>query len=518
MRTRSLAWFAGMILTSVVVHAGSSAENRDDAKSTTVAAVAHQAWAITDLVLDQDIDPPTRQQMLLQGIKALLRLGKKKTPAKLAERASNVMTREQFADLLCEAWPREKEWQDAGNTDQREHILFNGLLAWQSADGDRAFLSPQDVKRYEMNSGNRYVGTGIQIRTNEKEKLAQIMIPFPGGPARKAGARPGDLIVEVDGKSMEGLPLRKVVERLQGEDGTKVSMTVRQPGESTPRLLPMVRSVIPFSTVHGYRRIGEESWSFCVTPYPRFPYLGIYDLEAMGILVGRLGGGPAIGYLAIDEIKASTLSELRKIEPLMLGQGVTSLVLDLRFTTGEDLRHAALVADGLLNGGVFWRVSDCSGRIKKYKADPDCLFRGTPMVVLVGEQTGTLGAMVAAALQDHGRAITVGEMPKAELTVTSLVPLAEEGGALRLRTGRVERSGRAAFSEKQQLAAAAYRFWPDHVVPIEPKEMAAVLEWRQQQQSPEAKPGAKPPLDPQLKKAITLLRESLAHQNKEGQE
>lgn len=494
MKTRNFVWFAVVILPSVMALASLPAAGKDDgARFAAIADAARQAWVITDLVLEQDIDPPARQQMLLHGLKALLRLNEGKTPANLAERISAVTTPEQFAALLAGVWPQKKDGRDAGPTRQGEHVLFNGLLAWRTDNEREAFfLPPQEVKRHEMLAGNRYVGTGIQIGGNDKEKLTQIIVPYPGGPARKAGARPGDLIVEVDGKSMKGLPLGKVVECLRGEEGTKVSMTVRQPGESKTRLLPMVRSVIPFSTVHGYRRTGEESWAFCCDSQSR------------------------VGYLSLGEIKISTLLELRKIEPLVRAEGVQALVLDLRFTRGDDLRHAALVADGLLDGGVLWRVCDNRDRVKEYKADRDCLFRDVPMAVLVGEHTGSMGAIMAAALQDRGRAIVVGEMPKAELTVISLAPLPEERGAVHLRTGRVERIERPAATEQQRLAAAQNLLWPDHVVAIERKELIAVEEWMRQQEPPEPKADAKPPFDPQLDKAIALLRETLEKRVKKG--
>ncbi len=475
MKTRNLVWFTAVILTLVVALTSLPAADKGSGANSAAMAAARQAWTITDLVLEQDIDPPARQQMLLKGIKSLLRLGKTKAP-----------TPEQFAALLAAIWPHEADRRDAGPTDQLEHILYNGLLAWRSGEGNREFyLSPQEAKRYEMIAGNRYVGTGIQIRKNDKEKLTQIVVPFPGGPARKAGARPGDLIVEVDGKSMEGVSLGRVVERLQGEEGTKVSMTVRQPGETKTRLLPMVRSVIPFTSVHGYRRTGEESWSFSVD------------------------SSSAIRYLSLDEIKISTLLELRKIEPLLRADGMKALVLDLRFTRGDDLRHAALVADGLIDGGDLWRVRDRLGRTKEYKADRDCLFRDTPIVVLVGEYTGDMAAIVAAALQDRGRAIIVGDMPKMELTVTSLVHLPQESGAVLLRTGRVERIERPETTKEQRSAAAENRLMPDHLVAIERKNLLAIEEWMRQQESPEPKVDAKPPSDPQLDKAIVLLREAV---------
>lgn len=136
------------------------------------------------------------------------------------------------------------------------------------------------------------------------------------------------------------------------------------------------------------------------------------------------------------------------------------------------------------------------------------------MVVLVSEYTPRMAALVAAALQDRGRPIVVGEMPKAELTVTSLIPLPQERGAVRLQTGRVKRVERMAANQQQRLAAAGGRLLPDYLVALERPKLIAVEEWMRQQESPEPKAGAKPPSDPQLEKAVALLRQAVEKSDK----
>jgi C-terminal peptidase prc len=495
MKTRKCAHGMVVLLTAACVYADTPAPKQAN-PATPTATLARQAWAITDLVLEQDIDPPARQQMLLLGLKALLRSASKPVPSNLPARLSAVTTAEQFAAVLSEFWPGD-EARPLAEDETHEQLLFQGLMDWRPRkEFESDYLSPKALKIHEVLVGNRYVGTGIQIRMDDKEKLAQIMVPFPGGPARKAGARPGDLIVAVDDVSMEGKPLREVVKRLQGEEGTKVSITVRQAGESKTRHLPMVRGVIPFTSVHGFRRTGEESWSF--KPDPKAD----------------------IAYLSLDDIKSSTPLEMRQIEPLVKAEAAKALVLDLRFTRGQDMHHAALVADTLLDGGTLWRVRDVQGRVKEYKADRDCLFRDMPLAVLVNNQTGRLGAILATALQERGRAVVVGETPLADLTVTSLVRLPEGQGALLLRTGTVERTARKtkAKNELERNILEDNRLVPDHIQAMENKNALAMMEWRNQQQSPEPKAGAKPPADPQLEKALALLCETLAQRHKKTQE
>jgi carboxyl-terminal processing protease len=488
MKNRFFVPLLAAVLLVSAVHADSPSPDKNKV-GPRIATAARRAWTITDQVLEKDIDPPARQQMLLHGIKLLLNQTPARTITNLSGRVSTVTTPEQFAALLAEAWPKDGA-ADADEDEKRpETILCRGLFGGMPEAGPHVggfgYLTPHDRKIHETLAGNRYVGTGIQIRMAEKEKLAQIVVPFPGGPARKAGARPGDLIVAVDDQDMKGQTLREFVRRLQGEEGTKVSMTVRQPGESQTRRLPMVRGIIPFSSVLGYRRTGEESWTFRVDPQAK------------------------VGYLTLEDIHSSTLLELRHVEPLLREQGVRALVLDLRHCRGGQMRHAALVADGLIDGGVLWRVRDAHGKAKEYKADRDCLFRDMPMAVLVGEHTRGMGRVLAAALQDRGRATLVGWPSEGSMWESSLVPLPDEQGALLLRTGKIERVARA----DKTLGGALV---PDHRVGIERKELDAVLEWRVAQNSPEPKADAKPPSDPQLNKAVTVLREALAKKDKKG--
>jgi carboxyl-terminal processing protease len=451
--------------------------------------LARRVWQVTDLVLERHVDPPARQQMLLAGLNALLREDPDAGTRTLAARVSRVTTEEQFAALLAEVWPG----GERPAVEERENRVLHGLLGSDERRGTVGYLTPREAHIDGVNTGNRYVGTGIQIRNEEKEGYPLIVIPFAGGPARKAGARPGDLIVEIEGASTKGWPLMQVVKKLQGEEGVPIRFTVRQPGEKQTRVLDMVRSVIPFSTVIGWRRVNDESWSFRIDPRGD------------------------VGYLRLSNLTASTLLELRKIEPRVQAEKVRALVLDMRFTEGSEMGHAALVADAFLDGGLMWRVRDRDGRVQEYRADRDCLFRDWPLAVLVGEHTGGMGEAVAAALQDNGRAVLVGEATRGKGgEVLSLLPLSG-GAGVRIPTGFLERPGQPA---KAGQAARAPRFGrlggiqPDHAVTMDREMIDALLEWSHQQDSPEpAGPEVKPPEDRQMARALAVLRDTLAKQN-----
>jgi C-terminal peptidase prc len=458
---------------------------RAEAPADRPVTLAHRAWVITDLVLARHIDPPARQQMLLGGVKALYRAAGRTPPPELAAQVSAVADESQLAALLGRVWPKAAAPDPDGSL---EDHMVGGLLGPREGRGEGdAYLPPQALKAHQVLTGNRYVGTGVQIGYDQKEKLAQIINPFPGGPCRKAGGKPGDLIVSIDGHDMKGAPLREFVKRLQGEEGTPVTAVVRQPKSKETRTLNMIRGVIPFASVLGWQRKGEDSWSFRIAP------------------------DSPVGYLRVSDINVSTPHQLRRLEPLVRAEGVRAVVLDMRFTAGSDMGHAALTADALLDGGVMWRVRDRAGHVKEYKADRDSLFRDMPLAVLAGPHTERMAEAVVAALQDNHRAVVVGEPTRGNTAVTTLIPAPDGQGALLLRTGVRERVGTNKTSDGDDpgLLPGPASVRPDYAVAFDGKLMGPLHAWSLQQEVPEPDPSVKPPHDPQLVKAVAALRAAL---------
>jgi carboxyl-terminal processing protease len=283
----------------------------------------------------------------------------------------------------------------------------------------------------------------------------------------------------VDGKDLTGVGLQKAIEWLRGEEGTSFTMVVRQPG-AEPRTLKLTRTVVPFDDVYGFRRAGD-GWTFRVE---------------------KDGKPSPVGYLAVRALRSSTLHELRKLEPKLRAEGARALVLDFRFAAGGSLRHVALVADGLLDGGLLWRIRDARGGVQEFTADRDCLFRDWPVVALVdGTNERSLSALLAA-LQDNGRAVLVGEPTKSDGYGISAVPLPDGQGLLTMRSFRFERPDKK-------------RGWPvrpDHEVRLTDGQRKALQEWFRTKELAELPPGVSdaPPEDPQLRRAVTLLEQQLA--------
>lgn len=343
--------------------------------------LARRVQAITDAVLDHHVDPPARQQMFLSGIKALCRAAGVAEPLGLGRKVSVITTVEQLDGLLRDVWPKAVARPVKAQT--LEEALFEGLLA--DVSGGAEVMTAREAKVAEQMAGNRYVGLQIAL-SMDKERGPVMASIFPGGPAARAGIAAGTIIDAIDGTPTKGKPLREVVDRLRGEEGTEVTLALRGPKDAASRSIRLRREALARTTIAGIRENRPGDWQL------------------------RLDGPEPIGYLRILEITGSTPHELRRLAGRMEGLGLRALVLDLRRVQdeqGESAHPTVLLADSLLERGTIGRMRTARGTTI-YQADADALFRGWPIAVLVDERTVGPVEWLVAALQDNHRAVVIG--------------------------------------------------------------------------------------------------------------
>jgi carboxyl-terminal processing protease len=364
-------------------------------------AFASRILAVTDVVLQQHIDPPARQQMILSGVKTLYLADDRQVPRELSNRVSELATTTQLAEYLDGIHQEFSEMENA------ETILTQGMLS--AVPGDSYLIQAKESEVNDQVLNNRYVGTGIALTTNKDEKLTQITKVFYNGPAWKAGIKPFDLILEIDGQSTNGKGLAEVVEALRGESGSGVEVVVRQPNSDESRRLTMTRGRVFIPSVEGFREQADGQWQYTID------------------------SANDIALLRFKSIGPSTLHELRQIAGKLRQENVQGIVIDLR-AGGGILHDIVMVADSLIDGGTIGHVRSLEQTIN-HEARPGDLFEGLPIVVLVRQHTSPGNVFLAAALQDNKRAIVVGEPTSGETYVSSFVPIPGRDDQLKLATG-----------------------------------------------------------------------------------
>jgi carboxyl-terminal processing protease len=498
---------AALIAASALILISSRAALADQPSPTPLphrsAEFAKRIVEITDAILEHSVDPPTRQQMIQSGFKALYKAAGSPVPPGLSRRLSAIAAPEQLATLIANVWP--KVTVKSPDAAKLQAAFIDGLLA--TVPGGARLVSAKERKVEEQFRGNRYVGIHIALGRDEQEKRPKMIEVIEGGPADRAGAKAGDLIEQINGVDTKGMELRDAVDRLRGDEGTNVTIRVRQPNESTSRTMKITRGQLPHPTISGVHRRADGSWNV------------------------QLDGPGPIAYLRITEIGASTPHELRTLARQIESHGNCGLVLDLRNLSGNSLHEAVLLADSLLSGGTIGRVQTAEREVI-YPADADALFRGSPIVVLIDQTTSGTAEWLAAALQDNHRATLVGAPTWSSLytiragaeqsaNVRSMVTIGDGSWSVELATGRLERSDGRPISDESRVieqtdGPRAQRpvdpgklqsgVKPDHMVGGNQSPTARSIPPRSQLR-PNQQPGVTD--DEVLREAVRLLRQTL---------
>jgi carboxyl-terminal processing protease len=265
------------------------------------------------------------------------------------------------------------------------------------------YLTAEEAAVLKGQLRGNVTGIGAHIRLTDG-KVA-VVTPLEDSPALKAGLRPGDLIVAIDGKTTEGLTLSDAVSRIVGREGTAVKLKVRH-AEGGEEELAITRRPVKVRTVEGFRRDAGH-WDY------------LLDSEHK------------IGYVRILQFGQTTGDETRSAVKGLLGKGMKGLILDLRFCPGGLLKSAYEVANLFLAQGTIVTVKGLDGQDATYKADGKQTLGDFPILVLVNEHTASAGEIVSGALKDNGRAVVLGTRTYGKGSVQQLYTL-DDGGSLKL--------------------------------------------------------------------------------------
>ena len=265
-------------------------------------------------------------------------------------------------------------------------------------DPQTAYLSPEIMTGSfsDVFRGN-FEGIGAHVNMNRDGQLV-IQSPIPGGPAEAAGIKPGDIILEVDGESLEGLSLLEAVSKVRGPKGSTVELLVKHLGALDPVLIPVVRDKIPLVSVRLRSR-----------PEDRF------------------------AHVRIEQFYPTTPDDLRETILEVVEAGTEGIILDVRNNDGGTLASVVGIASLFLKpeDDLVLYVEKGDGTRQDWRVrDGDGMQIATevPMVMLINERSASSSEVLAGALQDHGRATIIGEQSFGKGSVNILRPLSNGGG------------------------------------------------------------------------------------------
>ncbi|MBC7784545.1 MAG: S41 family peptidase [Burkholderiales bacterium] len=388
-----------------------------------------------------------------------------------------------------------------------QQSAINGMLG--SLDPHTMYVPPDKIEAFNDALDGSFRGVGIRLNQTPEGDI-EVITPIDDSPAWKAGVRPGDVIIKVNGETIGGMRLEDVIPKIQGSPGTKVTLTMRR-GKSEPLDLTMTRQEFVVPMIKGFSRNEDNTWNFWV------------DDETK------------IAYLRLTQFTPDTGDKISEIVGGLLKDGLKGLVFDLRFNPGGRLEEAERIIDLFVKDGTIVTVKGRNRPEQKMVAKADGTFPDFPMVVLVNEHSASASEVVAGSLKDNNRAIVVGSRTYGKGSVQEVVPLDANAGELKitvaywyLPSGKlvqrlkdakewgVEPNVVITMNEDQQQAIAEAQLRAEymHVTATIPTSMPATTQSTTQATTvPTTMPATTQATDTQLEKAIEVIREKVAGKN-----
>lgn len=335
---------------------------------------------------------------LLMGL--LLGLGLGMGQAVLADRASGQKVPLDDIRNFVEILERVKqEYVEPVDESALMQNAIRGMLS--GLDPHSSYLDASEFKEMQINTSGRFGGLGIEVQM--EDGFVKVVTPIDDTPAARAGLQPGDLIIKLDDTQVKGLSLTDAVNRMRGEPGSQIRLTILREKQDAPFVVTLTRDVINVQSVK--RRLLE----------------------------------PGYGYVRITQFRNDAGKDLEDALSKLVAENkapLRGLVLDLRNNPGGLLTAAVEVTDVFQDSGL---VVYTQGREKTSRQDfpskPGDSLRGAPMVVLVNGGSASASEIVAGALQDNKRALVVGTRTFGKGSVQTVLPL-PSGDAIKLTTAR----------------------------------------------------------------------------------
>ncbi len=301
---------------------------------------------------------------------------------------------EVFTEVLRQI---EKNYVEPQDPQKMIYGAIKGMI--QNLDPHSSFMTKEEHQDLLIETKGSFSGVGIEISV--RDNVLTVVSPIEGTPAYAAGIQAGDKIVRIDDKSTNDMTLTDAVKSIRGKKGTKVKLTVIREAADKPLDFTITRDVIPLKSVRNY----------------------LLD--------------PEIGYVRISTFQSNTSRDLNvALEKLETGRDLKGLILDLRNNPGGLLSQAIEVSDVFLDSGLIVSTKGRnSSQDMEVSAHQNKTGRDYPIIVMVNGGSASASEIVAGALQDNKRALTLGSQTFGKGSVQTILPLSD-GSGLRLTTAK----------------------------------------------------------------------------------
>jgi len=297
-------------------------------------------------------------------------------------------------DLFSEVLDKiNKEYVDEINQGEIMDAAINGVL--QSLDPYSGYMSPETFKEMQTETSGKFGGLGIEV--GMEAGVVKVISPMDNTPAERVGVKAGDYIVKINDAQVQGKTLSQAVELMRGPVGSKIEITVRRIGVKKAIIFNITREIIEVKSVKS--KIIDKN----------------------------------VGYIRLTSFNENSSNQVKeKIKEFKKDKNIEKYILDLRNNPGGLLSQAIKISDFFLdNGEIVSTKSRKKSENRKWFAKKGDLVDGETLVVLINYGSASASEIVAGALQDHKRAILIGENSYGKGSVQSIIPL-ENNGAIRL--------------------------------------------------------------------------------------
>ncbi len=279
------------------------------------------------------------------------------------------------------------------------HAAINGMLS--NLDPHSSYLPADEYKQLDDSAHGRYSGIGVDVGIQgQKIVIRRVIVPSP---ADRGGINPGDVITAIDGNPVKGRLLRDAIDEIKGEPGSAVTITILPPdSDGNERKVELIREYVNIPTM-SFKLLDQQYGYFRISFFHRDTATNLGE--------------------ALESIRQD-------------GTVLRGLIIDLRNNPGGVLQPAVEMADGFLDEGLIVTTRGRNATTQmEFSASEGEWLPGVPLIVLVDRGSASASEVLAGALQDHGRALIVGERTFGKGSVQSVLPL-RNGSGVKLTTAR----------------------------------------------------------------------------------